>query len=178
MKDFRFELDELSNDNYTMCYFTKDMISKKGYQSHIVCCRFNCHEHLESHWKEVVNLVAIKIQANVPSIIEAYNIYIIFFCKDIDEALQFKIEQDKYSSRKIVIKDLMPEVPEKLEKLLEERLFSISIPDDAGRSVDVDLYLREKGDDVYMLVSNINRRVQDIADTDIDRILAKLGIEG
>jgi len=178
MNDFILELDGLSRDNYTICYFTKDMVSKISYRSHIVCCRFGSREYLESYWNELVNLVAIKIQASVPSMAEAYNVYIAFFCENIDDALQFKIEQDKYSSRKIVFKKLMPEAPENLEKLLEERLFRVAIPEDVGRSADVDLYLREKGDDVYALVSNVSGRVQDISDSYINNILAEMGIGG
>jgi len=85
------------------------------------------------NWEELVNNVADVIQKRLDKIIEIYNIYIIFFQPKIEESLVAKVEQNKYSSRKIVIAENMPENMSDLEEMIDIRLFRLYIENNVDK---------------------------------------------
>lgn len=116
--------DGISDDNCKIFCLKKN---EKGYFIHIICCQFSDKDALKDNWKELMYNVADKIQKNLNEIIEIYNVYILFFSENAGEALVNEIEQNKYSSRKIVLKKNMPEVPKLIEKIIDEKLFELDI---------------------------------------------------
>ena len=87
-------------------------------------------EELKANWGEVVNNVADIIQKKLEEVIEIFNVYIIFFQEEVDTATVDLIEQNKYSSRKLVINEKMPEDKDELEKIISEKLFELYIEKD------------------------------------------------
>lgn len=177
MKNIWYINDTLEAVEHKTYYFTREMLTHKVYKSHIVCCEFANNQDLEKFWEEVVNCIALNIQANVEQIIEAYNIYIIFFCKDITDDLEFLIEQDRYSARKVIIKDSMPCNLERLEIIVENRLFNISISKNDEDISDIKRFLYGRGKLTYNLVEKIKGRIQNVADKDIENVLNSLNME-
>lgn len=114
VKVVRFE-EKIKNNN------------RKEYKLNIICCSFDNEQDLKDYWRIIVDNVALYIQSKLEKVIELYNVYIIFFIDDINEELLYKIEQDKYSSRKIIIKKAMPESEEKLKSVVSKRLFYFNI---------------------------------------------------
>ena len=55
-------------------------------------------------WKELVSNVSEVVQKELKELIEIYNVYIVFFQPQVEESLVYTIEQNKYSSRKIVLR--------------------------------------------------------------------------
>ena len=99
----------------------------QNYYLHIICCEFSNLDALRENWQEVVHNVAESIQRKLEKLIERFNIYILFFQYEKEETLSYIIEQNKYSSRKIVISDKMPKNREELEKLINHKLFDLKI---------------------------------------------------
>lgn len=119
----------------------------KNYFIHIICCNFSNEGTLRENWRELVNNVSEIIQKGLQKLIEIYNVYIIFFQKNIeDDALIYEIEQNKYSSRKIVMKQEFPADKEKLVKIINSKLFGLKIEkDDKGKFCFQDKILQNKG---------------------------------
>lgn len=104
--------------------------SVKNYFIHIICCTFSNEETLRENWRELVNNVSEVIQKSLQKLIERYNVYIVFFQTNIDDTLIYEIEQNKYSSRKIVIKQEFPADKKQLVEIINSKLFDLSIEKD------------------------------------------------
>lgn len=112
------------NDQINMEVYKQDV---KGYERWIICCDMQSTEILKEKWKDIVDDVAIDVQPNIAEMISKMNIYVLFFVKDINDILlKTSIENDKYSSRKIVITRRMSSV-EDMAMFVEKRLFDINI---------------------------------------------------
>lgn len=116
--------DGISDENCKIVCLKKN---EKGYLIHIVCCQFSDENALKDDWKELMYNVADKIQKNLNQIIEIYNVYILFFSEKAGDALVNEIEQNKYSSRKIVLKKNMPEKSNLIEEIINKKLFELDI---------------------------------------------------
>lgn len=58
----------------------------------------------EDSWRLISEEIALKFQSKMDSKDDKWNLYIIYVCSDkVDKELKAKIENDKFSSRKIVI---------------------------------------------------------------------------
>ena len=119
-----FITQDIPCENMKIYHFEKNL---GKYCANIICCQFDSEEELAVFWKEIIDNIAINIQAKLNETIELYNVYVIFFAEKIKEKLLYLIEEDKYSSRKIVIKKRMPDSRTELIELLENRLFKFSI---------------------------------------------------
>jgi len=139
--------------------------NKKEYALNIICCAFNNEKDLNDYWKVIVDNVAIHVQSKLESIIELYNVYIIFFIEEINEQLLYKIEQDKYSSRKIVIKKAMPMSEEELKDIISKRLFYFDI-EKSENDFSISKILKSYGKEFYKYIDNKDS----IKDEDIDEI--------
>lgn len=99
----------------------------EDYFIHIVCCQFSNVESLKREWKELVSNVSEVVQKNLKDLIEIYNIYIVFFQPQVEESLVYSIEQNKYSSRKIVLRKELPDEEKRLEQIISSKLFDLKI---------------------------------------------------
>jgi len=99
----------------------------EDYFIHIVCCQFSNEESLRTEWKELVSNVSEVVQKNLKDLIEIYNIYIVFFQPQVEESLVYSIEQNKYSSRKIVLRKELPDEKKRLEQIISSKLFDLKI---------------------------------------------------
>lgn len=116
--------DNILDDDCKIVYMKRNTAD---YYIHIVCCQFSDLESLERNWKEVVNNVSEVVQKKLQNLIEIYNVYIVFFQPQVKESLIYNIEQNKYSSRKVVLKKELPDDKEKLEQIINSKLFDLEI---------------------------------------------------
>lgn len=136
----------------------------KGYERWVICCDIENKIILEEIWKGISEEVAIDIQIGLEDIISRMNIYILYFVENIRDAmLKAKIENDKFSSRKIVIPKRMPDESE-LTTFVEQRLFLINV-NCASPSDDKTLYqcFEEKDNKLFMLYQ--------LGEKDYDKVL-------
>ena len=99
----------------------------EDYFIHIICCQFTDVESLKMNWKELVNNVSEVVQKRLNDLIEIYNVYIVFFQPQVEDSVVYNIEQNKYSSRKIVLRKEMPDDKTKLEQIISSKLFDLKI---------------------------------------------------
>lgn len=111
MKDYTYIEDITSLKDNILDEKCKIIYMKRkteDYFIHIVCCEFSDVNSLKANWKELTNNVSDVIQKGLSDLIEIYNIYIVFFQPNIKGNLIYNIEQNKFSSRKIVLQSEMP----------------------------------------------------------------------
>lgn len=94
-----------------------------------------------SKWHEEISAaIAVDVQSKLKTKIEKWNLYLIFECKKpISLPLKSDIEQDKYSTRKMVWDSLSQEEIDSKE-YIEKRLFDLEIKED----VDINKILEEE----------------------------------
>lgn len=116
--------DNILDEDCKIIYMKRNTAN---YYIHIVCCQFSNSESLERNWKELVNNVSDVVQKKLKDLIEIYNVYIVFFQPQVKSSLIYNIEQNKYSSRKVVLTKKMPDDNEKLEQIINSKLFDLEI---------------------------------------------------
>lgn len=78
---------------------------------------------LNDVWKEMRNFIAIKFQNNLAIEFERWNVYVFYIVEfPLDDALKYKIENDTFSSRKIVIEGNYD-----FEKIIKEHILNNDI---------------------------------------------------
>lgn len=106
---------------------------KKNYQDFnlYVFNVFVDEKELENKWEELRNDIAFHFQSNIDIDIELWNIYIIFFLekKIVKKELKYKIENDHYCARKIVLDNVgnINNNEEKIRKEINKKLFYLEI---------------------------------------------------
>lgn len=95
-----------------------------------------------SKWHEEISAaIAVDVQSRLKTKIEKWNLYLIFECKHpISLPLKSNIEQDKYSTRKMVWDSLSQEEIDSKE-YIENRLFDLEIK---AEDVDIKEILEEE----------------------------------
>src|SRR5690606_37759870 len=84
--DFQFRLIQ-TNVNISVFFVLKDSVSLSE----------------ENRWENISKEIALKYQSKLETVYEKWNLYIIYITRDITpKDLKNKIENDKFSSRKIV----------------------------------------------------------------------------
>jgi hypothetical protein len=93
------------------------------------CIQFEEVNHLQSKWERIVNEIAIEYVSVLNNSFSKWNCYLIFICKHaVSKEIKYKIENDKFALRKIVIDDVKKQLTEdEIIKLLNERILSSNI---------------------------------------------------
>lgn len=167
-KDIELIKENIECNNLRVYHFEEviKFKNKKEYKVSIICCEFGNEKDLNDNWNMIVNNVALYVQSNLEKYIELYNVYVIFFINEIDEQLISRIEQDKYSSRKIVIKSDMPETIEEIEAIINKRLFYFNI-EKSDEVFSISDILSSSERELYEYLNN----KESVKEEDIDEIV-------
>lgn len=96
-----------------------------NYNSWILCCKIDS-SILEDIWEDIVDCVAVHLQAKLTSQIERSNIYILFFLnEEVSSKLKRKIEYNRYCCRKIIINENLPTCDVDRQNKIESLIFYI-----------------------------------------------------
>ncbi|MBN2816039.1 MAG: hypothetical protein JXQ67_05100 [Campylobacterales bacterium] len=89
-------------------------------------------ETMKNHWENIQNKIALNFQSNLDKEIELWNIYIVFFLENeiVKQDLKYKIENDHYCARKIVIDKVgnIKNNEAKIKAEINKKLFDLEIP--------------------------------------------------
>jgi len=69
----------------------------------VILVQFKSLDNLEKHWKELNSLVTAEYLIKLDNDFSKWNSYIFFVTEDIPKPLKYEIENNKFSTRKIVI---------------------------------------------------------------------------
>ena len=116
---------------------------------------------LEKVWTELTNAIAVYFQSELEKNIEIWNIYLLFLVKEkVSKDLKYKIEQDKYSTRKMVLdnlKDTIYFVNGNYVDLIESRLFTFNLSEQIkSEKKDVDNKM------LVDIISESNKKLYDV----------------
>lgn len=68
---------------------------------------------LENEWNKISGFIAGYYQAEIPEVFTKWNIYVFYFCREpVPLSLKYKIENDRFSSRKVVVGSLEKKIDE------------------------------------------------------------------
>lgn len=97
---------------------------ENGEPIYIFTKQFDNEKDLIDNWKSINNSIAVEFQSQLENIVSIWNLYLMFFIKDsVSIEHKYEIEQDKYSTRKIVKDDFF----EDEKKYIEDKLFNFDI---------------------------------------------------
>ncbi|PLC57362.1 ABC-three component system middle component 1 [Photobacterium carnosum] len=117
-----------------VCQVSSDEESKLS----CISIQLNSEEYLWSNWEALTNEVAINYISTLKSTFSKWNCYIIFACTfNISKELKYKIENNKFAARKIIIEvnDYISE-PE-IRNIINNRIlaFNINLSDSSAFKV-------------------------------------------
>lgn len=163
--------ENIDCEDVRIYHFCKDInnVNKENYSLNIICCEFKYLEDLKSNWNTLSENVALYIQSKLEKVIELYNIYIIFFTTEIDDNLFYEIEQDKYSSRKIIINSSMPWFEEEVKACINQRLFKFCI-EGAQHDFCLDNEIKKYDEEFYNYI-----KTNEITEESLDKIINSFG---
>lgn len=118
-------------DNPKITHWIKNF----GVRCHIFTIQIALETNLADIWEDFTNTIAGNFQANFENEYENWNVYVVFLAEiKIERALKYKIENDKYSSRKIVMDEISPPIDEdKIVESISKRIFQLDIGPDTPK---------------------------------------------
>ncbi len=125
-KDISKELNEFSQ--YNLQLWEND---KEKFITNIFIVTLTDENVLSEIWENLIAKIAFHYQSNLEKEIELWNIYVIFFIENQIEQkeLKYKIENDHYCARKIVIDNIGNiKDDEKIKSEISKKLFDLEIP--------------------------------------------------
>ena len=132
MLEIQNELSQQMNENKDKYKYRVVVDHANGYSKHFVCCQLKSVEILLGEWESIVQEVAMEIQSVRELMIERMNVYLILFVpgKLVPSAKRM-IENDRYSSRKIVVEySERSYTDQELLEFVKEKFLSIELADE------------------------------------------------
>lgn len=105
---------------------------QQGYNISIFTVLLKDSQQLTESWEKLTNSIAIHYQSELEKNIEIWNIYVVFLIKKkVGKELKYEVEQDKYSSRKLVYENFSTEtsvpIDLQIKSLLDNKLFGFQL---------------------------------------------------
>ncbi|MCD0478901.1 hypothetical protein LPB90_10560 [Chryseobacterium sp. LC2016-29] len=115
------------NSAFELNYFS---IGKVHYGGEIIVCivKFNNDANLVNNWKEFNSYLTAKFITTIKDDYSKWNFYIFYFSENIvGKAIKYEIENNKFSSRKIVIENSKSITTELVEEVINEHITNSNI---------------------------------------------------
>ncbi len=109
-------------------YWIYDMDAKTPYSCHLFTIVCNDYLVLNDIWEDLTENIAINFQINLQEEIERWNIYLLFLLEnEVPKEIKYKVEQDKYSCRKLVEDNLKKTIfsEDDISRLIREKIFTV-----------------------------------------------------
>lgn len=107
---------------------------------------FDNIQTLSENWRDLYSSIAAYFQAGLPqnADFERWNIYLIYISRvEVDKGLQYKIENDRFASRKIVIGNFKEEITDAgVEKLIQMHITNTDLEVDIDPPKPADSFLK------------------------------------
>lgn len=141
---------------------------QQNYDINIFTVLLSDNNELNECWEELTNSIAVHFQSLLEKDIEIWNIYVLFLVKEVvDKELKYKIEQDKYSSRKIVYDDFNIIKNESLDlqikSIIDNKLFGFQLYElkkdrnDSLTVISVEEMVKQNDSKLYQIVKYVNK---------------------
>lgn len=113
---------------------------------------------LENEWNKISGYVAGYYQSEIADVFTKWNIYVFYFCREpVPLSLKYKIENDRFSSRKVVIGSMDKEIDElALNDFINEHITNRDIRYESGQDAV------RLGDTPYVSDSVVAELIRDV----------------
>ncbi|NOU94895.1 hypothetical protein GC093_16940 [Paenibacillus sp. LMG 31456] len=86
---------------------------------------------LKKRWLSIINDIAVNFQSTLEKTVEIWNIYVVFIIHNkVEKELKYLIEQNKFSSRKIVLDNIQNRnknlKKDHIQSIISSKLFNLS----------------------------------------------------
>jgi hypothetical protein len=139
----------------------------------IILVQFKSLDNLEKHWKEFNSMVTAEYLIKLDNDFSKWNSYIFFVAEEVPKSLKYEIENNKFSTRKIVVEAETPIInDEVINIIISEHIVNDDITFDV-QSTDVGEFSKNK------LISNffddvIKDNQKKFDDTTLAELLTKI----
>lgn len=172
IKSLKEKDETLSFENLTCWEYKED-----NYSLYMFSIQLKSQDDLLKIHEELRDYIAIYFQSQIlEKNIERWNIYQFFFIQEkVDDNTKQKIEQDKFSTRKIIHDDKQKELlDEDIEKLINQELFDFEIENRETKKDSIDSFLMKDHSSVLSIIDEIGTSK---LDESLEQILTSLGNE-
>lgn len=116
-------------DEFNMLLHTLLIEGSKNSKLSCFSFQIDSEEALEESWQNITNEIAVNYIAHLEDSFSKWNCYIVFICSPaISKELKYKIENNKFALRKIVIDGLESSVSaEDIKKIINNRILDLNI---------------------------------------------------
>lgn len=144
--------------------------AQQKYEINIFTVLLDDNDQLSECWEELTNGIAVHFQGLLEKDIEIWNIYVLFLIKEVvDKELKYKIEQDKYSSRKIVCDGFEVNKEEALDLqikgVIDNKLFGFQLYElkkdrnEITIQTSVEEKVRQTDAKLYQIIKYVNKNI-------------------
>ncbi|MED3541310.1 ABC-three component system middle component 1 [Bacillus toyonensis] len=124
-------VEEIKKESFNNSFDLVDCWIKdqENYQVYIFTAVFEDQEELKEKWQPISSDIALHFQGSLQSNIEIWNIYILFIVRGkVSNELRYFVEQNKYSSRKLVVDKRRESISEiDIQEIVNEKLFDLKL---------------------------------------------------
>lgn len=122
-------LQEMHN-NMSITHWVINLgVKNLGFKCHIFTIKIDTINQLKDIWNKFTENIAFFFQDGFENKYESWNVYVVFFTGEkIPRPLKYEIENNRYSSRKIVMDEISPPIDEnKIKEKISKRIFQLNI---------------------------------------------------
>jgi len=121
---------------------------------------FENEEELVNNWKTINESIAIEFQSTLENDVSIWNLYLILFVqKNVKLERKLEIEQDKYSTRKIVKDNFILDTE---KEFIEEKLFNIDLGSQNREDTDNEKSLKDE----LSVFKDLNSLLEEVVNED------------
>lgn len=158
-------IDKIKKESYNNSFDLVEYRYKleRSYKVHIFSMVIKDQKELLEVWEDICSDIALSFQAELKADIEIWNIYILFLVQEnVNSQVRYLIEQDKYSSRKLVVEGVKDSIDEEyINELIKEKLFHVSIVEDSNSNDNnkkMSQKLKEEYNNLYSVIKDSQER--------------------
>ncbi|PWK72888.1 hypothetical protein LX99_04218 [Mucilaginibacter oryzae] len=170
------DITQFFRDRYPNEFVTFKLIEYKGNVS-VFVFYFEEEKHLGKTWNNVSGNVAGLYQAELTEDFDVWNIYMFYLCKsEVSLALKYKIENDRFSSRKIILDNYDEEISDiGVNDIINEHITNVDIIYDPEETKKITLSLDTGTDSaIWDLIKDMALKPGKQSITESEQILSQI----
>ncbi|WP_035677600.1 ABC-three component system middle component 1 [Flavobacterium limnosediminis] len=172
--------DEISKSFESIIFFELGEIDYGG-KIIISFVQFNAQDSLKLEWKDFNNFITAKYISNIKDEYSKWNFYVFYLSSEvISKELKYEIENNKFSSRKIIVDDLSCEISREISREIFEKIISEHIINDniqfSVKADEVDSFSKDPLIKRALISCSINK-LKNINDENLIAVLNKIETE-
>ncbi|MBB6610474.1 hypothetical protein H7F15_05460 [Pontibacter sp. Tf4] len=123
---------EKVSETYPFYFLHWEVLWSESFKSHVVTVCMSDSGELEDNWEKINSSIPVFLDDELASEFERWNLYLLFFVYEpVSKHLKYKVENDKFSCRKIVVENFhtydAPELENQIENIISNKIFNVDL---------------------------------------------------